>query len=290
MTSPHFFRFSLRSLLLFVAVAAVACLWYRSHRSFERSPSKASHGGGYRIQGDPQHLRTRIFRDHDNRLVAILLLAFDELDASGPRYRLTHGYNAHDGGWLVLDDEEIEPRGKPRVFANGPFGPLVELDLTAAQAEELANCRSGGQIEAFYRQHVEPKLFRREGDSDDKGRQGVWTYRLPSGELCKEVTYVDGRRHGEMKTYYAGGQLKLEAFFQSGKPAGEWTFLGPKGNVLAVISRDATIPTGGGSGSSSHRVEGQLKSRRQARRWDSQIDDQHGYRLFVDGMELRLPQ
>lgn len=274
-----FFRFSLRSLLLVVAVAAVASWWYRSHLAFRRSPSKADTQGGYRATGDPEHLRTRIYRDHSDRLVAIILLAFDGLDVNGPRLALTHGYNAQDGGSLAIDGILIEPHAKPRVFANDPFGRVVELNLTPPEAEALARCRSAAEIEAFYRDVVEPKFFLRDGQTGEKGRQGLWTYRLHSGELYKEVTYAEGLRHGETKIYYRTGALKSAQFFDRGRPTGEWTLYDPDGDVLAIIDSESSIDR-----------RNTPKSNRHVRRWQAQVDDQHGYRLFVDGAELRMPQ
>ena len=272
------FRYSLRSLLLLVAVAAIASLWYRDHLAFQRSPSKADGGGGYRINGDPQHLRTRVYRDHDHRLVAIVLLAFDELDVSAPRYQLAHGYDSRQGGWLKLDGAAIEPRATPRVFANDPHGRMVELNLSAAQAEDLASRRSAAELEWQYRRIVEPIFLKAEGRSDAKGRQGLWIFRLPGGELWKEVNYSEGLRHGEAISYYPGGTKKLQAHFRHGRPRGEWTIFDPAGKVLAIIDR----------GPSSKQPDGPA-SGRAARRWESQIDDQHGYRLFVDGAELKMP-
>jgi hypothetical protein len=274
-----FFRFSLRSLLLVVAVAAVASWWYRSHLAFRRSPSKAEQWGGYRATGDPEHLRTRIYRDHDDRLVAILLLAFDGLDVNGPRMSLTHGYNSQDGGSLAIDGSLIEPQARPRFFANDPFGRVVELDLTPREAEVLARCRLETEIEAFYRHIVEPKFFRPEGRTDEKGRQGLWTYRLLSGELYKEVAYADGLRHGEIKTYYRTGALKSAQSFNRGRPMGECTLYKPDGDVLAII--DSAAPIGRRS---------PAKSNRHVRRWQAQVDDKNGYRLFIDGAELQMPQ
>jgi hypothetical protein len=272
-----YFRYSLRSLLLLVAVAAVACLWYRSHRAFVQSPLKVDAGGGYRPRSDPQYLRTRIYRDHEDRLVAVLLLAFDELDAHGPRFELKRGYNSQEGGWVVLDGRAIEPLSRPRVFASGPAGRVVELDLTAAQARDLAGRQTAAQIEAVYRNVIEPKFFRIEGRSDAKGRQGLWTYRLAGGELFKEVSYSEGLRHGSMKTYYPSGSLKSEGHFQHGAPAGEWKLFAEGGGLVAIIDRNA-------AGSDVR------KSAKHARRWESQMDDQHGYRLFVDGAELKMPE
>ncbi len=272
-----YFRFSLRSLLVFVAVAAVACLWYRSHRAFQRSPSKSGGGGGYSAAGDPQHLRTRVYRDHDDRLVAVILLAFDELDVNGPRYTLKHGYSARDGGWLTLDGKDVVPQNKPHVFASGPFGQVVALELTAAETKALAGAQSSRQVQSLYREVIEPKFFQIEGRADEKGRQGVWTYRLKSGELYKVVTYADGLRHGMMQTYYRSGGEKSDQSFERGQPAGEWTLYDPAGGVMAIIDHERGT------------IDARPKDDRRVRHWFTQLNDEGGYQLFVDNSELRMP-
>ena len=290
MAQRPYFRFSLRSLLIVVAVAALASLWYRSHLAFRRSVFKEGLGGGYRIAGDPQHLRSRIYCDHDNRLIAILLLAFDELDASGPRYELKRGYNTRQGGWLILDGVPVTPGARPQLFVNDPSGQIVRLNLSANQMEDLAARRSAAEIEFFYRETIEPLLVKAEGKSDAKGRQGLWSFRLSSGQLVKEVAYVDGLRHGPSTTYYAQGGKRCQASFRRGKPEGQWTLLDPDGDVLAIFDRDGVISSrSGGPILTWNELSAVPKSDRHARRWESRIDDTHGYRLFVDGAEMRIP-
>src|SRR4029450_12685216 len=97
----------------------------------------------------------------------------------------------------------------PKLFVNGAYGYTARLDLTEADVAALeaivANSKRHDRILQFWRDHVEPRLFKIKGTAVAGQRDGPWTFHLPDGSLYLEANYQKGDRHGDWTTYYPGG-------------------------------------------------------------------------------------
>jgi antitoxin component YwqK of YwqJK toxin-antitoxin module len=61
---------------------------------------------------------------------------------------------------------------------------------------------------------------------------GEWSYWHPNGQLCKKITYQDGRPHGTVEIFRADGTLASKQSFDQGLRTGEWVSFHPDGKTI----------------------------------------------------------
>lgn len=70
----------------------------------------------------------------------------------------------------------------------------------------------------------------------DSIRVGMWSAWHPNGELHSEVQYIDGLRHGPIRTWFESGTLRLKGFYANGEPIGEWLYFNKDGEVIKRVN------------------------------------------------------
>ena len=124
------------------------------------------------------------------------------------------------------------------LFVNGPYGRAVRFEVDEKQASTLyqkdwkRSLNREATLRKFWVEHVEPKLYIREGKKKNGIKDGLWVTRLLSGEKYKEGKYVNGKRHGKWTTYYKNGSIQNVSHYNMGQRHGLWIVYDGQGHEI----------------------------------------------------------
>lgn len=297
MASPARFRFSLRTLFIGCAVAAVitgvVVSRYRAYDRWIHSIRKSGGSGGFAgFGGTFDNVQLRYYRDHANRPVAYVMDVYDHQDPNLPARKLGFSYTQSVGGILRVNGKPIDPAIGPVLIVNGPYGYAVSLKPTEQELALLADWDKVSMPKriSFWQQRIEPRIYKLTGESDGGRRNGTWVYRLLDGTLYLEAGYDRGQRHGDWTTYYPNGKVQVRRQFEADKPSGRWEYFDEEGNLVGslewkngFIVRETNLDQQVSQGDPASR-------RGQSRRDGIVISDEDGGRFFINGREMRRPR
>jgi len=260
------FQFSLRTFFAACAAAALAIsvvVWrYQAYERFQRTicrVSEASGFDGFNAVFDKYDLT--YYKDRRNRPVAYLLLNYDSYSPNLPAMARHYRHSSSRGGQLTVDGVPVVPEDRPTLFVNGPYGYTVPLTLSDRDVAALESAKHP-QIVAFWRDRVEPRIYRLKGTVVSGQRDGAWEFRLADDSLYLEANYKLGKRHGDWTTYFPNGEVQHRAHFDDGKPSGQWDYFDEAGALIGTLDwkdgflRNEGNQRGGGAPGGSYHFHG----------------------------------
>jgi len=262
MSPPRRFRFGLRSFLIGCTLAALAVGFIGSqfvaHDRWLRSICIVGGTAGFRgFNTSHDHYLLTYYRDHKSRPVAYVLCVYDPYIPNLPAMRRRYSYTSWQGGVLRVDDEIVDPAAGPVLFVNGAYGYTSKIKLTNNDLAALNRFESGGMNECiqYWRERVEPQLYKLKGNFVGRERDGPWRYESLDGKLYLEAHYQLGERDGEWISYYPNGAVQFRQSFKAGKPEGRWEYFDGNGELLGSLEwKDGFVvdsSRSGGGGASS---------------------------------------
>ena len=222
-------------------------------------------GGGSSLhQSKWGNLDAKVFSTDRKKLYYAIITASQDFEPMSPPVTYTYHYSIDRGGTLTIDGRPILPSSVPRLLALNPFGLMEEITLSPAEADLVLK----GEPEPIWEGVVLPRLAIVDGKTVDGVRIGHWILSGKTGAKGYEGDYVDGKRDGEWKYYFADRKPRATVTYRQGKLHGplveldrngqetrraEWKDDFPVGSSQTWQSLSHTMtrtPGGGESGSS----------------------------------------
>jgi len=250
--------------------------------------------GGFNSTYDGFNLTS--YRDQLDRPVAYTLFVYDANDPNVPTTTRQYRFKGWQGGVLKVDGNQVDPMSGPKLFVNGAYGYTAQLDLTESDVAALeaivSNSKRYDGLLQFWREKVQPKLFKIQGTAIAGQRDGLWTFRLQDGSLYLEANYQMGDRHGEWTSYYPGGGVQCRRHFDGGRPAGKWDYYDDQGRLLGSLewergflkTKGREVQSGGSGGSA------RFVTHPSGKRTGSVFSEADGGTFWIGGQAMKRPE
>ena len=177
---------------------------------------------------------TSYLNHRDEPVAYVLRVSRDDVD----RMSTSYGYDRNEGGILAVDGQKVVPGDSVWLFVNGPYGHTNRIELTDREAQKLMPVYTRGtpklDVLQFWRDFVEPKIYKLSGRSVKGQREGPWEFRLNNGALYLEGSYKNGARDGRWVKHYPNGKIRLVLQYDKGQPVGTWTYHNEAGEELVA--------------------------------------------------------
>jgi hypothetical protein len=287
------FQFSLRTFFAICTVAALGIAMVAwQYQAYERDQRTVSSVGGssgfagFNATFDNYNLTS--YRDRRDRPVAYVLLTYDNSpNLPATRHSL---FNHGLGGELSVDGALVHPQKLPKLFVNGPYGYTVQLTLSDQDVAALESAKYPG-ILTFWRDRIEPRLYRIKGASVAGQRDGVWEFRLADNALYLKANYKLGQRHGEWTSYFPDGQVQHRAHFADGKPSGQWEYFDEAGTLIGTLEWEDGFIRDGGNSRGSGGFGGNSLLHGERGKYTGHVYSQlNGGSFFLHGRKLTRPK
>jgi antitoxin component YwqK of YwqJK toxin-antitoxin module len=105
----------------------------------------------------------------------------------------------------------------------------IRLEREIAQLSDDTIINDGSYVEYY---HGGQKFS--EGAFDQGVLEGVWKYWHENGQLCKAITYRDGKPHGKVEVFRPDGTLEAIQNYNAGIRDGEWVGFHEDGETKKV--------------------------------------------------------
>ena len=288
------FQFGLRTFFA-ACIAAALAIWvvawqYQVYERYQRTVSSvggSSGFAGFNATFDNYNLTT--YKDRRDRPVAYVLLTYDSYSPNLPATRHSV-FSDPRGGQLSVDGAAVHPQQRPTLFVNGPYGYTVQLALSDQEVAALESAKYPG-ILTFWRDCIEPRLYRVKGTSISDQRDGAWEFRLADDSLYLKANYKLGHRHGEWTSYFPNGQVQHRANFEDGKPSGQWEYFDEAGTLIGTLEwEDGFIQNGGNSRGSGGFGGSSLMHGNRGKQTGYTLSQTDGGIFFLHGRKLTRPK
>jgi len=220
-------------------VCAVAICWEMSaawqHRHL---PSQAWKSNQFNQEETFQHLACRTWKTESGERFYAIAVGYCDFEPVIPTLNYEDAWNVKDGGQLLVNGNRIEYSARKRLLALDPFGQMVELQLSDAEAEIVW---AGNAAEVWYKVVV-PRLYSFSGSMKGEKRDGHWISRDHEGRMAYEGDYFEGLRTGRWLYYRKDGALRAELNYSGGRRDGKWTYYSVDGQVQEVLTWRKDVP------------------------------------------------
>jgi hypothetical protein len=161
-----------------------------------------------------------------------------DFDPNTPALTCIYSYNINKGGALLVNGQRIRYSATKRLLALGPFGEMVEVQLTDVEAGIVAAADAGKIWETV----VLPRLYRFKGELQDNKRIGHWVCCDAEGRKAWEGDYASGLRDGEWVYFYPSGTVKAQIGYVKGKRNGKWSYFSLDGALQDSLTWKDDVP------------------------------------------------
>lgn len=207
------------------------------------------------------YVQATFFKDQLKRPVACMLCMYDDFDPNLPTMRHSYYYDRLCGGILNVEGVPFRRSTPAALFVNGPYGATVRIDLNQSEADDLFGRTKTNQLQVFWKDFVEPRIYNARGETQSGFREGTWAFDLPTGERYLEGNFSKGKRDGTWTVYYPNGKTQTRKQFLGGQAEGEWEYFDQNGQLVGTLEfvrgqlKDRVNERGaGGAGSFASRL------------------------------------
>jgi hypothetical protein len=278
-------------------ILALIISGYRAHDRWAHSIRRVGSTGGFGgFNATFDTYQLTYYQDQRGRPVAYAIFLYDPYDPNIPATARHYRYDSWQGGILKVDGDRVDPMAGPALFVNGAYGYTAQFDLNEADVSTLeaivANSKRHDLLFQFWRDHVEPRLFKIKGTTAAGQRDGPWNYRLQDGSLYLEANYQKGERHGDWTTYYPGGSVQCRRHFDAGRPSGQWDYYDEHGLHLGSLeweggflkTKGREVQSGGSGG------DARVVTLPSGKRTGFVLSERDGGTFWIEGQSMQRPK
>jgi hypothetical protein len=212
------------------------------------------------VEGELDVIGLQSWTTPRGELVAALFFRYAHVDLAPTDWNWQFDVDPVGPDRLVFGGQEIDPRDRPQVWVNGPYGRLtrVRLDATDGARFErtlarLASAEAGGAsqedtakgLAALWEALVARRLYTVESQvASGGGGTDVRVIRLEDGTRYMRCSYVDGKRHGKWTLWRPDGTVLAEGQYVAGRRHGQWTTYDAEGKSVTTTQWQDDRPVG----------------------------------------------